>query len=63
LGNKNAYKDAAIQDFPEGITTTALRFIPLSYEGEPCMRIEICGGSKLCSFGNDNDICLSLVLS
>jgi hypothetical protein len=49
-GNKNAYNDAAIQDFPGGITTRALRFMPLSYVGQPCMRIEICGASKLLFF-------------
>ncbi|XP_028402625.1 receptor-type tyrosine-protein phosphatase F-like isoform X2 [Dendronephthya gigantea] len=41
-GNKNAYNDAAITSL-NVITTRALRFIPLSNEGQPCMRVEICG--------------------
>ena len=47
-GNKNAYNDAAIQELQGNITTKALRFTPLKHVGEqPCMRIEICGVSKL----------------
>ena len=46
-GNNNSYNDAAIRQFQGGITTKALRFIPLEHVGEPCMRIEICGVSKL----------------
>ncbi|XP_028402403.1 uncharacterized protein LOC114525343 [Dendronephthya gigantea] len=41
-GNKNAYNDAVIRNL-NYITTRVLRFIPLSYEVQPCMRIEICG--------------------
>ncbi|CAB3988022.1 Receptor-type tyrosine- phosphatase F, partial [Paramuricea clavata] len=44
-GNKNAYNDATNAYFHGGITTRALRFIPLTYVGQPCMRIEICGGT------------------
>ncbi|XP_028397384.1 uncharacterized protein LOC114521168 [Dendronephthya gigantea] len=40
-GNKNR-NDAAITSL-NGIQARALQFIPLSYEGQPCMRIEICG--------------------
>ena len=49
-GNKNAYNDAAIQELQGGIKTKALRFIPLKHVGAPCMRIEICGDSKLHSY-------------
>ncbi|XP_028402627.1 uncharacterized protein LOC114525465 [Dendronephthya gigantea] len=41
-GNQNAFNGAAIRNL-NGLTTRALRFIPLSYEVQPCMRIEICG--------------------
>ncbi|XP_028416861.1 uncharacterized protein LOC114541076 [Dendronephthya gigantea] len=41
-GNKNAYNDAAIRSLND-TTTRVLRFIPLSSEVQPCMRIEICG--------------------
>ncbi|XP_028402632.1 uncharacterized protein LOC114525467 [Dendronephthya gigantea] len=41
-GNKNAFNGATITSL--NVTTTrALRFIPLSHEVQPCMRIEICG--------------------
>ena len=43
---KTTYNDAAIRDVSGGITTRALRFIPLLDIGGPCMRIEICS-SKL----------------
>ncbi|CAB3988021.1 Receptor-type tyrosine- phosphatase F, partial [Paramuricea clavata] len=45
-GNKNAYNDATIKNLSGGIRTRALRFIPLTYVGQPCMRIEICGGTR-----------------
>jgi hypothetical protein len=45
-----------MRDFPGGITARALRFIPLSYVGQPCMRIEICGASKLLHLSIDNSI-------
>jgi hypothetical protein len=50
LGNTKAVNQAAIRYFIGGKTTRALRFIPLLYVGQPCMRIEICGGSKLYLF-------------
>ncbi|XP_046857065.1 receptor-type tyrosine-protein phosphatase delta-like isoform X2 [Xenia sp. Carnegie-2017] len=43
-GNKNAYSDAAISNITGGIRTRALRIIPLSYTGQPCLRTEVCGG-------------------
>ncbi|XP_046857453.1 receptor-type tyrosine-protein phosphatase T-like isoform X2 [Xenia sp. Carnegie-2017] len=43
-GNKNAYNDAAISNITGGIRTRALRIIPLSYTGQPCLRTEVCGG-------------------
>ena len=46
-GNKNAYNDVAIHELQGNITTKALRFIPLDHVGAPCVRIEICGVSKL----------------
>ena len=46
LGNKNAYNDVAIRKFEGGIRISALRYIPLSFIGQPCMRIEICGVGK-----------------
>jgi hypothetical protein len=49
MGNTKAVNQAAKRYFEGGKTTRALRFIPLSYVGQPCMRIEICG-CKLYSF-------------
>ena len=44
-GNKNAYDYAAWNYLY--INTRALQFIPLTYVGQPCMGVEIWGGSKL----------------
>ena len=45
-GNKNAYEHAAVRDIFY-MKTRALRFIPLTYVGQPCMRFDIWGESKL----------------
>ena len=43
-GNKNAYDHAATQHLH--IETKALRFIPQTYVGQPCMRVDILAESK-----------------
>ena len=43
--NKNAYNKAAL--WYRSINARLLRFIPLTYVGQPCMRFELFGQSKL----------------
>ena len=45
MGNINAYKQAAPRRF--SVDARLLRFIPLAYVGQPCMRVEVWGESKL----------------
>ena len=45
-GNKNAYHHVALHESLY-IRTKALRFIPLTYVGRPCMRVDFWGLSKL----------------
>ena len=45
-GNRNAYDDASWEN--AGVDETrALRFIPIRYVGQPCMRVLLWGKSKL----------------